>query len=43
MDGDDMYRKKAEPVLVSFSNSYSDDKISVSDSRSSSCSAYMSY
>ena len=36
-----MYRDKAEPVLVSVSNSYSkDDSISVYDSRSSSSPAY---
>ena len=36
-----MYKDKAEPVLVSVSNSYSkDDSISVCDSRSSSSSAY---
>ena len=36
-----MYRRSAEPVLVSLSNSYSDDdEISVSDSRYSSYSAY---
>jgi len=40
---DDMYRKRVEPVLVSLSDSYSEDKISVCDSRSSSCPAYMSY
>ena len=35
--GDDVYNGRAEPVLVSLSDSYSDDEaISVSDSRSSS-------
>ena len=42
--GDDecdfVYKGSAEPMLVSPSNSYSDDKISVSDSRYSSCPAY---
>jgi len=41
MGGEDMYKSKAEPVLVSLSDSYSDDDtISVSDSRYSSYSAY---
>jgi len=35
-----MYKGSAEPVLVLLSDSYSDDKISVSDSRYSSCPAY---
>ena len=39
--GDDVYRGRAEPVLDSVSNSYSeDDSISVCDSRPSSCPAY---
>ena len=38
--GDDIYKGSAEPVLVSLSDSYSDNKISVSDSRYSSCPAY---
>jgi len=39
--GEDMYNGKAEPVLVSVSDSYSDDDtISVSDSRYSSYPAY---
>jgi len=39
--GDNVYRGSAEPVLVSLSDSYSDnDKISVSDSRYSSYPAY---
>ena len=37
MGSDDIYRRRAEPVLVLLSDSYSDDKISVSDSRFSSC------
>jgi len=39
--GDDVYNGRAEPVLVSLSDSYSDDEaILVSDSRSSSYPAY---
>jgi len=39
--GDDVYNGKTEPMLVSVSDSYSDDKaISVSDSRYSSYPAY---
>jgi len=39
-DGD-VYKGRAEPVLVLLSNSYSkDDSISVCDSRPSSCPAY---
>ena len=39
-DGD-VYKGRAEPMLVSFSVSYSkDDSISVCDSRPSSCPAY---
>ena len=42
--GDDecnfVYKGSVEPMLVSPSNSYSDDKILVSDSRYSSCPAY---
>ena len=37
--GDVVYKGSAEPMLVSPSNSYSDDKISISDSRYSSCPA----
>ena len=37
-----VYKGSAEPMLVSPSNSYSDNKISVSDSRYSSCPAYTS-
>jgi len=43
-DGDDdIYKERAEPMLVSLSDLYSEEKISVCDSRSSSCPAYMSY
>jgi len=35
--GDDVYRGSIEPVLVSPSDSYSDDKISVDTSEPSSC------
>jgi len=38
--GDDVYKRSAEPMLVSLSDSYSDNKISVSNSRYSPCSAY---
>ena len=38
--GDVVYKGSTEPMLVSLSDSYSDDEISVSDSRYSSCSAY---
>jgi len=39
--GDNMYRGSVEPILVSLSNSYSDDdEILVSDSRYSSYPAY---
>jgi len=41
--GDDVYRKRTEPALVSFSDLYSDNKISISDSKPSSCPAYMFY
>ena len=37
---DVVYRGSAEPILVSPSDSYSDDEILVGDSRYSSCSAY---
>jgi len=40
---DDVYRGKVEPVLVSLSDLYSEEKISVCDNRSSSYPAYMSY
>ena len=40
-DGSDVYTGRAEPMLVSLSDSYSDDEaISVSDSRYSSYPAY---
>ena len=39
--GEDMYNGRAEPVLVSFSDSYSDDdSILICDSRPSSSPAY---
>jgi len=39
--GDDVYRGRAEPVLVSLSDLYSeDDSISVHNSRPSSCPTY---
>ena len=39
--GEDVYNGRAEPVLVSLSDSYSEDEaISISDSRLSSCPAY---
>ena len=39
--GGDVYKERAEPMLVSLSDSYSDnDNISVCDSRPSSSSAY---
>ena len=41
--GDDIYRERAKPVLVSLSDSYSEEKISVCDSRFSSCPVYTSY
>ena len=42
--GDDVYNRRAEPVLVSLSDSYSeDDAISVGDSRYSSYPAYTVY
>jgi len=43
VDGNEIYRRRAEPVLVSLSDLYSDDKISVGDSRSSFYPAYMFY
>ena len=43
-EGDDVYNGRAEPVLVSLSDSYSeDDAISVGDSRYSSYPAYTVY
>jgi len=41
--GDDVYNGRAEPVLVSLSDSYSVDEISVGCSRPSSCPAYTVY
>ena len=42
--GDDVYNGRAEPVLVSFSDSYTeDDRISVGGSRYSSYPAYTVY
>jgi len=39
--GEDVYNGKVEPVLVSLSDSYSEDEaISISDSRPFSCPAY---
>jgi len=38
VEGDDMYRESMKPVLVSPSNLYSDEEISVGASRPSSCS-----
>ena len=40
---DDVYNRRVEPVLVSLSNSYSKDKISVGDSRHSFCPTYTVY
>ena len=40
---DEIYKESVEPVLISLSDSYSEERISVCDSRSSSCSVYMSY
>ena len=40
---DDVYKGSTEPVLVSPSDSYSENKISVDDSRHSSCPAYTIY
>ena len=39
-NSDDVYKGSVEPVLVFLSDSYSNDKISVSDSRYSSYPAY---
>ena len=43
VDSDDVYNGRAEPVLVSLSDLYSIDKISVGDSRFFSCSVYTVY
>ena len=41
MDSNDVYKERAESVLVLLSDLYLDeDSVSVSDSRPSSCSAY---
>jgi len=40
---DNVYRGRVESVLVLLSNLYSEEKILVCDSRSSSCSIYISY
>jgi len=41
--GKDVYRGRAEPVLVLLSDLYSEEKILVGDSRSSSCPVYTFY
>ena len=41
--GNNVYKGKVEPILVSLSDLYFDNKISVSDSRPSFCPAYISY
>ena len=43
VEGDDMYKKRTEPVLVLLSDSYPDNEISISDSRPSSCPVYTFY
>ena len=43
MGGDEIYRGRAELVLVLLSDLYSDDKISVGDSRFSFYPVYMFY
>ena len=43
IESDDIYRGRTESMLVLFSDSYSDNKISIGDSRSSSCPTYMFY
>ena len=44
MEGNDVYKGRAEPILVSPSDLYSNDtEILVCDSRPSSCPAYMFY
>ncbi len=40
---DDVYRERVKPVLVLLLDLYSEETISVCDSRSSSCPAYMCY
>jgi len=41
--GNDVYKGRVEPVLVSLSNPYSNNEISICDSGPSSCSAYTFY
>jgi len=41
--GNDIYKGRAEPVLVLYSNLYSDDEISICNSRPSFCPAYIFY
>ena len=43
IDSDDIYNERVEPMLVSLSNSYSEDKILLCDSRPSSCITYTFY
>jgi len=43
VSGGDIYKERAELMLVPLSNSYSEEEISVCDSKPSSCPAYMSY
>ena len=43
VDGDDVYNGRAELVLVSLSDLYSIDKISVGDSKPFYCSVYAVY
>ena len=40
---DDVYRRRAESILISLSNSYFKEKILVCNSRFSSCPAYIFY
>ena len=41
--GDDVYSERTEPILVSLSDLYSEEKISVCGSRLSFCPAFMFY
>jgi len=43
VSSDNVYRERAEPMLVLLSNLYSEDEISIGNSRSSSCPAYTVY
>ena len=43
MGSDDVYKERAKPVLVLLSDLYSEDEISVCDSRPSSYPAYTFY